>query len=371
MAFGNVNVAYKPCKSVAQLKSAEKYMLGKKSEQIKSGVKKTAPDLYNALGCCRDNFANNVLVTRKLHGKSYSKIKENEVLAYKMSISFSPNDNHKLNYRMAHQIAQDFAEKFAHEKGHEVLFAVHTDTKHIHIHFLVSNCNMHTGKSYRRNKKDLYDMSKYFGEKCLEYGLNNSVRDEFYNHDLSNQRDKITPAEKEMRRRGHDSFKDELREVIREEVQNPANKTFDDVINALYQKYGVESRVAGNTVSYRHPEYADKNGKLVSVRGIKLGELYTVKGINYELNQKQITREIARSSSGNQTPVGADFVASRAGHQGVGGQVQIDVNDCDNGAVSRGVDRFYERYRKRVEVDERAADEIDKFAKCVRSKGAR
>jgi len=105
-------------------------MLGKELSQIKSGIVKTQPDLYMALGCDRDNFSNNVLVSRKIHGKSYRKMKENNILAHKMSISFHPADNDKLDYRMAYEIARQFAEKFMHEKGHEVLFAVHTDTPH-------------------------------------------------------------------------------------------------------------------------------------------------------------------------------------------------------------------------------------------------
>jgi hypothetical protein len=371
MAFGNVNVKYSPCKSVGQLKSAEKYMLGKKPEQVKAGVVKTAPDLYFALGCCRDNFANNVLVTRKLHNKSYSKTKANDVLAYKMSISFHPDDNAKLNYRKAFEIAQQFAEKFAHEKGHEILFAVHTDTPHKHVHFLISNCNFNTGKSYRRNKKDLYEMSKCFGELCLEHGLTNSVRDEFYNKDLERQQDRITPAEKKIRERGQDSFKDELREVIREEIQNLANKTFDDVINALYEKYKVECRVAGNTISYRHPEYRNKKGEFVSVRGSKLGELYTRKGIEYELNQKQIARAIAHAPRGIETSALTDVDVAGARPTIGGGQVSSGVVVSDNGADVRSVNDFYERYRKPLEVDERKADEPAQTPRRVRSHGAR
>ncbi|MCL2107988.1 MAG: relaxase/mobilization nuclease domain-containing protein [Oscillospiraceae bacterium] len=136
MAFRNVNVAYTHCKSVGQLKSAEKYMLGKKPDQIRDGVVKTTPELYTALGCSRDNFANNILVTRKLNGKSYSRLKEKDILTHKMSISFHPDDNCKLNYRLAFEIAKEFAEHFIHSKGHEVLFAVCTDIAHIHAIFL-------------------------------------------------------------------------------------------------------------------------------------------------------------------------------------------------------------------------------------------
>ena len=54
--FGNVNVKYNPCKSIAQLKSTADYILGKRKEQIAEGIEKTRPELYNAFGCNRDNF---------------------------------------------------------------------------------------------------------------------------------------------------------------------------------------------------------------------------------------------------------------------------------------------------------------------------
>lgn len=66
-------------------------------------------------------------------------------------------------------------------------------------------------------------------------------------------------------------------------------------MTALWNHYNVETRVQGNTVSYRHPEYKDKNGNLVSVRGSKLGDLYTWKGIEYELTKKQY-REYEQSA---------------------------------------------------------------------------
>jgi hypothetical protein len=392
MAFGNVNVDYKPCKSVGQLKSAEKYMLGKRHDQIKSGVVKTAPDLYSALGCSRDNFANNVLVTRKLHGKSYGgksqgrgfpataqaqsrrdvapKSKHDDVLAHKMSISFHPEDRRasggKLTYHIAYDIAKQFAEKFVAEKGHEVLFVVHTDSKHIHVHFLISNCNIHTGKAYRRNKKDLREMSKFFGEQCLELGLENSVREEFYKKDLEQKRDKITLAERKMAERNAESFKEELREVIREEILNPANKNFDDVINALWKNWNVECRVAGNTVSYRYPEYRNKNNELVSVRGSKLGELYTRKGIENELNKK--SREITYAECGIGQNLDNDSVNAGTQFTGLRGQTQSDIDVRDDESNLRSINSFYDRYKKRVEDVEQSAIADIELAERVRSK---
>lgn len=215
MTFGNVNVKYQPCKSVGQLKSAVNYMLGIQPEQIRNGVVKTQDHLYSALGCNRDNFANSILVTRKLNGRSYSRMKKNNIIAHKLSISFHQADNEKLSYELAYKIAEEFAIEFMYSKGYEVLFAVHTDTEHIHVHFLVSNCNIDTGKSYRRNKKMLYDMSEYFGNQCLQHGLTHSVRNEFYSHDLDESRDNLTFAEYQMRKKAKRALRTSLERLFR------------------------------------------------------------------------------------------------------------------------------------------------------------
>ena len=375
MPFGNVNVDFKPCKSAGQLKAAALYMLGRKPEQVRNETVKTAHDLYDALGCNRDNFANSILVTRKLNGKSYSKLKPNTILAHKISISFHPDDNDKLTYREAYEIAREFAKKFMYDKGFEVLFAVHTDREHIHAHFLISNCNFDTGKSYRRNQRDLYEMSEFFGEQCLKRGLVNSVRDNFYNHDLDNQRDKETFAEQQMKKRGAETFKDELREVIQIELADPNNKTFDDVIRGLSEHYNVECRVAGNTVSYRHPEYKDKNGKPVSVRGNRLGELYTRKGIDYELTKKSNTRTaeygLDEAAAELERFVSEDTVPSGTGQTRSGGQIAVSASSRNNGENVQELDRLYDRYRKRVTEDERKTAEHAEHSRAVqkRNKG--
>lgn len=134
--YGNVKVNYSYCKSVAQLKSADDYILGRRKEQIADGVLKTQNHLYNTLGCNRDNFSNSLLITRKMHDKKYSRYKQKEILAQKLSISFHPDDNDKLTYEDAYRIAEEFAREFFWSKGYEVLFAVHTDTEHIHVQFL-------------------------------------------------------------------------------------------------------------------------------------------------------------------------------------------------------------------------------------------
>lgn len=285
--FGNVNVDYKPCKSHLQLDRSSRYMLGELPEQW--GEIKTRPDLCGEMNCDRNIFSCDILTTRALFGKRDNK---NSNLAYKMSISFHPDDNDKITYEEAFNIAKEFAERFF--KDYQVMFAVHTDTEHKHVHFLIGNCNIKTGKAFRRSQKDLYDMCEFFGSQCMKRGLTNSVRENFYNHDAP-EKEKI--GEIRMKSKGRETFKDELREVINIELSDPNNRTFEDIVNALQRHYHVKCRVRGNTISYRHPNFTDKSGKLVSVRGSKLGEKYTVKGIENEL------AEIRGQRTGNILPV--------------------------------------------------------------------
>ncbi|MGN1197471.1 MAG: relaxase/mobilization nuclease domain-containing protein [Acetatifactor sp.] len=286
--FGNVNVKYSPCKSIAQLKSAADYILGKRKEQIAEGIEKTTTELYSAFGCNRDNFANSIIMTRKMHQKQYSRYKKKEILAQKMSISFHPEDNEKLTYEDAYKIAEKFAHEFFWSKGYEVLFAVHTDTEHIHAHFLVSNCNQKDGKSFRRGPKELVEMSKYFGEQCKEMGLVHSIRDTFYNPEKD--REERTFAEHQMKKRGKLSFKDEIKTYIRLALNDSQTKSVQDVVDMLSEVYGMDIRWKGKTISYALPYDLNKGGKTKAVRGSKLGKRFTVEGIEQYLEQKELNR---------------------------------------------------------------------------------
>lgn len=286
--YGNVNVKYNPCKSIAQLKSAADYILGKRKEQIEAGIEKTSNELYNAFGCNRDNFANSLIITRKMHQKKYSRYKPKEILAQKISISIHPEDNNKLSYTEAYKMAEQFAREFFWSKGYEVLFAVHTDTDHIHAHFLVSNCNQKDGTSFRRGPKELVEMSKYFGQQCMEYGLTNSVRDSFYSP--NKDREEITFAEHQMKKRGKLSFKDEIKTYIRLVMNYECTKTVQDVVEMLRLIYGMDIRLKGKTISYALPYDLNKGGKTKAVRGSKLGKRFTVEGIEQYLQEKEQKR---------------------------------------------------------------------------------
>lgn len=165
-------------------------------------------------------------------------------------------------------------------------------------------------------------------------------------------------------------------------LADPNNQCFEDVIRALYEHYNVECRVAGNTVSYRHPEYKDKNGKLVSVRGSKLGDLYTKRGIMNAITEKQsiateygrqsdaytAEHELIRATAGLSEFVGEDSSA-QGGRQAVGrGQVSGVAAPCNDGKALQDFDRLYDRYRKRASENEQRTDEADKCARAVQKR---
>ncbi len=283
--YGNVNVNYSYCKSVAQLKSAADYILGTKKEQIKEGIQKTRPDLYGAFGCNRDNFANSLLITRKMHDKKYSRYKQKDILAHKMSISFHPDDNDKLTYEEADKIAREFAHQFFWSKGYEAMWAVHTDTEHIHVHFLVSNCNLKDGKSFRRGMPKLKEMSQFFGEQCRERGLTHSVRDTFYNEERTQERKSF--AECQMQKHDKLSFKEEIKTYVRLAMNSTGTRTLEDVVEMLKKIYLMDIRLKGNTISYALPYHAGKTGKAQAVRGSKLGNRFTVAGIRQYMQEKE------------------------------------------------------------------------------------
>jgi len=283
--YGNVNVNYSYCKSVAQLKSATDYILGTKKEQIKEGIRKTRPDLYGAFGCNRDNFANSLLITRKMHDKKYSRYKQKNILAHKLSISFHPDDNDKLTYEEADKIAREFAHKFFWSKGYEAMWAVHTDTEHIHVHFIVSNCNVKTGKSFRRRMPELKEMSQFFGEQCMERGLTHSVRDTFYNEERTQERKSF--AECQMQKHDKLSFKEEIKVYVRLAMNSTETRTLEDVVEMLKKIYLMDIRLKGNTISYALPYHAGETGKAQAVRGSKLGSRFTVAGIRQYMQEKE------------------------------------------------------------------------------------
>lgn len=165
------------------------------------------------------------------------------------------------------------------------MWAVHTDTEHIHVHFIVSNCNVKTGKSFRRGMPELKEMSQFFGEQCMERGLTHSVRDTFYNEERTQERKSF--AECQMQKHDKLSFKEEIKAYVRLAMNSTVTRTLEDVVEMLKKIYLMDIRLKGNTISYALPYHASETGKAQAVRGSKLGSRFTVAGIRQYMQEKE------------------------------------------------------------------------------------
>ena len=128
------------------------------------------------------------------------------------------------------------------------MWAVHTDTEHIHVHFIVSNCNLKDGKSFRRGMPELKEISQFFGEQCKKRELTHSVRDTFYNEEHTQERKGF--AECQMQKRNKLSFREEIKVYVRLAMNSTDTKTLEDVVEMLKKIYFMDIRLKGNTISY-------------------------------------------------------------------------------------------------------------------------
>jgi len=73
-------------------------------------------------------------------------------------------------YETLYEIAWCTAEYYGY--SYQIIFAVHENPDHPHIHFVMSPVNFMTGKKYRGDKADYYSFQKYLSDFLYErYGL--------------------------------------------------------------------------------------------------------------------------------------------------------------------------------------------------------
>ena len=158
----------------------------------------------------------------------------------------------------ANRIGQELAEKVAH--GYQAVVYTHTDSEggNIHNHIVINSVSLENGK------------------KLNGHGLLNRVRES--SNDLSRKYElsvigekkaelRYTQAEHGMAKKGQQSWKDEIREVIDNAKKVCRNmEEFQQELN----KYEIQITYRGidRKITYTHP-----NGR--KVRATKLGELYT------------------------------------------------------------------------------------------------
>ena len=231
---------------------------------------KTLEELKQGINCTTDNVEKEFNIVKEMYNKKEGK------QYYHYTQSFNPDD--EISVEKAHEIGKEWIEKNI--KGHQIYMVTHIDKNHIHNHFLINSVSIEDGKKLQISPKKLEKM-KIESNKICE-------REHLTKINLDKKRDALkTDGEYRIEKRGQETWKGELREVIELELNNSNN--LEEFIKNLKEKYDVEIRVTKNTISYKHPTQKK------SVRGKRLGENYTKERILYEFN-KQANRT---NSKGN------------------------------------------------------------------------
>lgn len=227
-------------------------------------------DFSSFMNCPAEYARAQMKATRELWGKT------DGIQAHHVIQSFKPEET---TAKQANQIGQQLAEKIA--PGHESAVYTHTDKGHIHNHIVINSVNFESGHKYQAHgKKAIENIQDASDQLCLEHDL--SVVKE------TSAEIRHTLAEQALWQKGQDSWKDEIRQAIN--ITKEYSTDFDSFKNHLEANYGVETKLRGQTLSFKHPD------RQRFVRANKLG-------LNYERGalENEFERKVARGAEFERT----------------------------------------------------------------------
>jgi len=307
----------------SQLKYLEKE--GKTSEELKEGI-----------NCTTDNVEKEFNIIKEMYNKKKGK------QYYHYTQAFNPED--KINPEKAHEIGKEWIEKNI--KGHQIYMVTHIDKEHIHNHFLINSVSIEDGKKLQISPKKLEKMKKESNRICEREGLAQIKLDK--KNDIFR-----TDGEYRIEKRGQETWKGELREVIELEINN--SRSLEELRRNLKEKYDVETRVTKNTISYRHPTQKK------SVRGKRLGENYTKESVLNEFN-KQADRTVSKGNNrGRQKNISERTVEGAKQNKQTGtrkqsfegnfGRVYGSIEEIERGAKQFSLKAREDKQRARREAE--------------------
>jgi len=234
---------------------------------------KTDDKIISGKDCTPDSALNKMKCTKKVFNKT-DKRQYHHIIQ-----SFKPGEVKK---EVAHEIGVKLAEN--NFKDYEVLIATHTDKEHIHNHLIVNSVSFVHGEKYKDTRKCFLDLKKESDEICKEYGL--SIIEK------ATLRARDTMTEKQLRHKGIQPWKDDLRDCINIAIKNTNNVY--ELSEYLEVHFGIETKIQKKNLSFKHPE------KEKFCRGEKLGTAWTRENIEKSLiNKKKILTEYKDSRFNN------------------------------------------------------------------------
>lgn len=143
--------------SISAMKAVIEYCL----QQKKVADTDSGRRWVGGVNCNGENAFTEFMVTKNTYKKTGG------VTFYQYVQSFSPKEN--VTAEQVHKIGLAFAKKAW--PGHEVLVTTHTDTAHLHNHFVINSVHYENGKKLRQNPGTLTKLRALSDGICLEHGL--------------------------------------------------------------------------------------------------------------------------------------------------------------------------------------------------------
>ena len=191
----------------------------------------------------------------------YNKLDKRQ--GYHLILSFPPDEN--VSPEKAYEIVEKFAKEYLGE-AYEVIYAVHTDQKHMHGHIIFNSVSFVDGIKYRYN---LGDWAKYIqpiaNKLCEEYGLSTlKIDDEEIYHKPTPHAFKATTWNKMI-----------IRDIDAAIIQAG---TFDEFLTLLKEKgYGIHN-----------------DGKYVGVKPPGMNRYRRIKTLGDNYSEAKVRERIAK-----------------------------------------------------------------------------
>lgn len=132
-------------------------------DYIQNPDKTEACNLVGSINCIPETAFEQMMETKQSYRKS------NKRQGYHVIISFEPDE--KVTTEQARYVAENFAKDVLNNE-YEVVYGIHTDKEHMHIHIIWNSVNLVTGKKYNSPKGNWkYHLQPVTNKYCEELGL--------------------------------------------------------------------------------------------------------------------------------------------------------------------------------------------------------
>ena len=143
--------------SISAMKAVIEYCL----QQKKVADEDSGRRLVSGVNCSGENAFTEFMATKTAHHK------KGGMNFYHYVQSFSPSES--VTAEQVHEIGLAFAKKAW--PGHEVLVTTHTDTAHLHNHFVINSVHYENGSKLRQNPGTLTKLRSLSDGICQQHGL--------------------------------------------------------------------------------------------------------------------------------------------------------------------------------------------------------